>query len=335
MLVDRKWDQIFDRLCSAGRRKPVAVYWKTDSTVCAFYLPLLAMMIIYARVYRAARSRIRKQHFQRDRGGGGHGRDANVENSTAIQLTEYTSTTMVDAVDTPPTPRCRADASTVKLVVRTTSSGDGPVEVCPVVEEPTATTTSQRAKIRRAVEKINVVNLFARRPGPSSRAICRSPGKCSASSTPEPSIALSSTTAAPDETGNGSAGRPVKSPRRKTKTTNSEQMSLLAASAAGREKQKQKRERKAARTLAIVTGTFVVCWLPFFIVELVQPFCADCMAGYPDTLASVIVWLGYVNSLLNPVIYTIFNPDFRSAFRKILFGRCDRQRYHQRAPTVS
>jgi len=103
-----------------------------------------------------------------------------------------------------------------------------------------------------------------------------------------------------DETGNGAlGGRHVKSLLRTTTTTaHSEQLSLLAA---GREKQKQKRERKAARTLAIVTGTFVVCWLPFFIVALVQPFCGDAMAAmYPPTLASVIVWLGYVNSLLNP-----------------------------------
>jgi len=132
-----------------------------------------------------------------------------------------------------------------------------------------------------------------------------------------------------DEAGNGAVGGHVRSPLR----SNNEQLSLLAA---GRAKQKQKRERKAARTLAIVTGTFVVCWLPFFIAALVQPFCGDdAMSGsYPAALASVIVWLGYVNSLLNPVIYTIFNPDFRSAFRKILFGRCDRHGHH-RAPTVS
>ena len=33
---------------------------------------------------------------------------------------------------------------------------------------------------------------------------------------------------------------------------------------------------------------------------------------------SFFQWLGYVNSLLNPVIYTIFSPDFRNAFKKML-----------------
>ena len=32
-----------------------------------------------------------------------------------------------------------------------------------------------------------------------------------------------------------------------------------------------------------------------------------------------ITWLGYLNSTLNPIIYTIFNPYFRQAFRNIIF----------------
>jgi len=80
-----------------------------------------------------------------------------------------------------------------------------------------------------------------------------------------------------------------------------------------------RRERKAARTLAIITGTFVVCWLPFFIVATVRPFCGQpCREAIPSTVVSLIAWLGYVNSLLNPLIYTVFNPDFRRAFRRIL-----------------
>ena len=88
---------------------------------------------------------------------------------------------------------------------------------------------------------------------------------------------------------------------------------------AARDRLEQKRERKAARTLAIITGSFVICWLPFFIIALVRPFCASCY--FHPLLLGVIGWLGYFNSLLNPIIYTVFNPDFRSAFRKILFGK--------------
>ncbi|XP_017839656.1 5-hydroxytryptamine receptor 2A isoform X2 [Drosophila busckii] len=79
-----------------------------------------------------------------------------------------------------------------------------------------------------------------------------------------------------------------------------------------------KRERKAAKTLAIITGAFVVCWLPFFVMALTMPLCAACQIS--DSVASLFLWLGYFNSTLNPVIYTIFSPEFRQAFKRILFG---------------
>ncbi|XP_062269010.1 5-hydroxytryptamine (serotonin) receptor 1A b [Platichthys flesus] len=77
------------------------------------------------------------------------------------------------------------------------------------------------------------------------------------------------------------------------------------------------RERKTVKTLGIIMGTFILCWLPFFIVALVKPFCPD--ACYmPRWLEDVINWLGYSNSLLNPIIYAYFNKDFQSAFKKII-----------------
>lgn len=78
-----------------------------------------------------------------------------------------------------------------------------------------------------------------------------------------------------------------------------------------------KRERKAAKTLAIITGAFVVCWLPFFLMALMLPLCS---LEINDKVASLFLWLGYFNSTLNPVIYTIFSPEFRQAFKRILFG---------------
>ncbi|CAK6444260.1 unnamed protein product [Pipistrellus nathusii] len=77
------------------------------------------------------------------------------------------------------------------------------------------------------------------------------------------------------------------------------------------------RERKTVKTLGIIMGTFILCWLPFFIVALVLPFC-ESSCHMPRLLGAIINWLGYSNSLLNPVIYAYFNKDFQNAFKKIL-----------------
>lgn len=79
-----------------------------------------------------------------------------------------------------------------------------------------------------------------------------------------------------------------------------------------------RRERKAAKTVAIITGVFVMCWLPFFVMALVMALCDSCD---PGKLFSFFLWLGYANSMINPIIYTIFSPDFRNAFRSILCGK--------------
>lgn len=79
-----------------------------------------------------------------------------------------------------------------------------------------------------------------------------------------------------------------------------------------------KRERKAAKTLAIITGAFVMCWLPFFVMAVLLPIKKDL---FEDYVISLFLWLGYFNSTLNPIIYTIFSPEFRHAFKKILCGK--------------
>ncbi|CAF0863616.1 unnamed protein product [Rotaria sp. Silwood1] len=87
--------------------------------------------------------------------------------------------------------------------------------------------------------------------------------------------------------------------------------------ALSRKKTDIKRERKATKVLGVVMGCFILCWLPFFIEETV---CGIFHLTINEKIISVLTWLGYLNSMLNPVIYTIFAPDFRQAFGKILFG---------------
>uniref|UniRef100_A0A3Q3E3Y5 G-protein coupled receptors family 1 profile domain-containing protein n=1 Tax=Labrus bergylta TaxID=56723 RepID=A0A3Q3E3Y5_9LABR len=76
-----------------------------------------------------------------------------------------------------------------------------------------------------------------------------------------------------------------------------------------------KKETKVLKTLSIIMGVFVFCWLPFFVLNCTVPFCdPPCVS---DTTFTVFVWFGWANSSLNPVIYA-FNADFRRAFSTIL-----------------
>lgn len=74
---------------------------------------------------------------------------------------------------------------------------------------------------------------------------------------------------------------------------------------------------KAAKTIAVVIGGFVICWLPFFIIVLSYAN----LKSPPITFLNVAKWLEYLNSCLNPVIYTCLNRTYRNAFKK-LFRRC-------------
>ncbi|GCB74100.1 hypothetical protein scyTo_0003187 [Scyliorhinus torazame] len=84
-----------------------------------------------------------------------------------------------------------------------------------------------------------------------------------------------------------------------------------------------KRETKVLKTLSVIMGVFVCCWLPFFILNCIVPFC-DSSAASPPPLPcvsgstfDVFVWFGWANSSLNPIIYA-FNADFRKAFSTLL-----------------
>ncbi|KAL3102741.1 hypothetical protein niasHS_001303 [Heterodera schachtii] len=83
-----------------------------------------------------------------------------------------------------------------------------------------------------------------------------------------------------------------------------------------REKISVAKEKRAAKTIAVIIFVFTFCWLPFFCAYVIMPFCTGCYL-HPK-VHQAFVWLGYINSSLNPFLYGILNLEFRRAFRKIL-----------------
>lgn len=84
-----------------------------------------------------------------------------------------------------------------------------------------------------------------------------------------------------------------------------------------------RRETKVLKTLSMIMGVFVCCWLPFFILNCMVPFCdpglhnAGQIPCVNKTTFDVFVWCGWANSTLNPVVYA-FNAEFRKAFSSLL-----------------
>ncbi|XP_036379664.1 histamine H2 receptor-like [Megalops cyprinoides] len=79
------------------------------------------------------------------------------------------------------------------------------------------------------------------------------------------------------------------------------------------------REHKATVTLAAVLGAFIVCWFPYFTFFTCMGLREE--PDPPQTAYSVVLWLGYANSALNPLLYGALNRDFRRAYGRLLCCR--------------
>ncbi len=74
---------------------------------------------------------------------------------------------------------------------------------------------------------------------------------------------------------------------------------------------RRKSESKAALTLGIIVIVYLLCWIPYYILSLTESSASSATSYF-------LIWCLYINSCLNPIIYALFYPWFRTSVKHIL-----------------
>nr|XP_033790044.1 somatostatin receptor type 3 [Geotrypetes seraphini]XP_033790045.1 somatostatin receptor type 3 [Geotrypetes seraphini]XP_033790046.1 somatostatin receptor type 3 [Geotrypetes seraphini]XP_033790047.1 somatostatin receptor type 3 [Geotrypetes seraphini] len=81
---------------------------------------------------------------------------------------------------------------------------------------------------------------------------------------------------------------------------------------------RKKSEQKVTRMVVIVVVVFVLCWLPFYILNIINV--VHPLPEEPSLFGVYffVVVLSYANSCANPVIYGFLSSRFKQGFRRVL-----------------
>ncbi|XP_051765840.1 trace amine-associated receptor 13c-like [Ctenopharyngodon idella] len=72
---------------------------------------------------------------------------------------------------------------------------------------------------------------------------------------------------------------------------------------------RRKSESKAALTLGIIVTVYLLCFIPYYICS---------MSVTSSTTINILMWVVYINSGLNPLVYALFYPWFKKTVKHIL-----------------
>ncbi|XP_077457651.1 alpha-2B adrenergic receptor [Stigmatopora argus] len=263
------------------------------STIGSFFAPCLIMILVYVRIYQIAKQRTRRPP-------GEPRKDGALASSAAA---------------TPAGPGRRANGA---------GKPSAEEEPSPAAKTPSADPASRAGAPAPSAEGPAKASRGPERPkrGKSHN----NNGDSSSTDSEASNERAPGSSGAPGGGGGGGGARSPASAERHRDLMSTPRGARLAPGrkskvdknpGAARRKAMVNREKRFTFVLAVVIGVFVVCWFPFFFSYSLQAVCPEACA-IPPPLFTFFFWIGYCNSCLNPVIYTIFNKDFRKAFKKIL-----------------
>ncbi|XP_068168052.1 alpha-2B adrenergic receptor [Antennarius striatus] len=303
------------------------------STIGSFFAPCLIMILVYIRIYQIAK--------QRTRCPPGEPRKDGIGSATPSQPKRHVQANGKNEENTLPSSN-KTSLRPPTLAITNSSSRDE----CPSSQDPITNKLLQPPSSSPAMTPVSlhVSPHGPSTPGPESspeksgeeRKKSKQQRKKKADNNNGDSSSTDSDMEHSHEGGQGSTSIPGSPPGGgiPSRTSVKHYRDMIATSKGSRLVQGRKsnilknpgtmrrkamvnREKRFTFVLAVVIGVFVVCWFPFFFSYSLKAVCPQTCA-IPDPLFTFFFWIGYCNSSLNPVIYTIFNKDFRKAFKRIV-----------------
>lgn len=80
---------------------------------------------------------------------------------------------------------------------------------------------------------------------------------------------------------------------------------------------RRRSERKVTRMVVVIVVVFVLCWLPFFIINMVNLVVIIPESSSTAGIYFFAVILSYANSCANPLLYGFLSDNFKQSFRKV------------------
>lgn len=94
-------------------------------------------------------------------------------------------------------------------------------------------------------------------------------------------------------------------------------------------------QHKLYFTLGLIMLVFIVCWAPFFIVSTIICLCSEC-TQFLAPIHNFAIWLGVVNSGMNPIIHFILSRKFRTSIKSLFcLTSASSKSYVPRLPSVT
>lgn len=250
------------------------IIYQLYATLGAFYIPLLVMIIMYYKIYVAAKKVVEAEHKAAKASKRFYSHSLASDKNELLMM----QTTKHEGHETSAHLK-RTHDSTFALVVspvdhRMDYNSDGHQKQIPVKSKARSSTQS-----RQSLNAASSISSYPEEKSAANDRLLADRGRCS------------------DLRGSFSTVSAVDRNRADSRFRSSTDL----------------RERKASVTLGVIMTAFTVCWLPFFILALLRPF-SQSVYRVPYWIVSFALWLGYANSMLNPIIYVLFHQDFRQVY---------------------